>query len=67
MNFIFTSNFSALSSSCLNSAESSHILHKHTDTEDMWVTTGSPRNNLIYAFLLEKVCFSTLLIAMKMN
>lgn len=67
MNFIFTSNFSVLFSSCLNSTESSHILHKHTDTEDIWITSGSSRNNLLYAFLLEKVCFSILLVAMKKN
>lgn len=67
MTFIFANNFSVLFYLCLNRTESSHILHKHADTEDIRLTSGSSKNNLIYAFLLEKFCFFVLFIAKKMN
>lgn len=62
MTFIFTSHFSVLFSSCLNSTELLHILYKHTDTEDTWITSGSSRNNSIYAFLLERSAFLSCLL-----
>lgn len=57
MTFIFTSNFSAPFYSCLNRTEASHIFYKHMDTGDIWIISGSSRNNLTYSFLLEEPAF----------
>lgn len=67
MTFICTNNFSVAFYSRLNRTESSHILYKHTDTEDIWILSGASRNHLTYSFLSEKFSFSILSVAKELS